>query len=68
LKPKRNGFKEHNKQAIKEVIAIFKDKSLIKTHQNFGCEALTMPSIANLTDPAVEEARLRMGLKKKSFC
>jgi hypothetical protein len=68
LKPKRNGFREHNKQAIKEVIAISKDRSLIKTHQNYGSEALTMPKIGKLTEPAVNEARIRMGLRKKWFC
>jgi hypothetical protein len=68
LKPKRNGFRQHNKEAIKEVIAISKDKSLIKTHKNYDSAALTMPPIKTLTDPCVEEARIRMGLKKKWFC
>jgi len=68
MKPKRNGYKEHNKQAIKQVIEISKDSSLIKTHQNYGCEALRMPPTARLTDVCVEEARIRMKLKKKCYC
>lgn len=69
LTRKQGGYREHNKNAIKEVIEISKDSSKIKSHENWGCERLPLPPTATLTDPCVEEAQERMGLnKKKCIC
>jgi hypothetical protein len=68
LKQKPAGFREHNRNAIKEAIEISKDLKLVKTHECWGGTPLRMPPVAELTDPCVDEARERMGFKKKCVC